>query len=284
MEVHQNEPVDNDIEVYQVYKIDPKHIIGLHSKRKKISFGSFMPSILDSFYEYEINPSETIYEYFGIYFLLLKLPPGVNHHKRKINDDGYDWTFINIIYTTKDIGNDKISENIRGSKTLDIKEGDNLYVTKTKRRDKIVFDPKGLFVYGNDSVYKKSLYCYLLALAYDQKSRDLLLAAITAFDSGDNKRMIDARNDIYAFDLKYFFENPVNVSVYETYELWKFAERTLSVKSKHDEIRQQVAELATIIEDRSWRKKEWLLAVLGAIIAVASLVSVINDGKELLGL
>ena len=218
----------------------------------------FLPPVEGSFLVYEAPAGGAIYSIFGQDFLLtsaskyeiLKQYPGCTPLNRKI-----------VACNQSGIANEEISHSLRRSASLQIDES-NCFITS--RGVKIVFSPHGLHI-SRDWMWKadeqknqdiwaqdaeKAIECYLLALAYQKKADALLQRAITAFDNGQAQEMIDARDALCAFDLKYFFANPVRMEVFETHALWDMAAQHCGVQSAHDEIKSQIMELATIIENR----------------------------------
>lgn len=110
-----------------------------------------------------------------------------------------------------------------------------------------------------DQVFYRILMMYLLALAYNQKMDKLsnLMAAIYVRKQ-DNNLLEKFMESIHAFDLQFFFENPVKMDRYQTYNLWQIIAKNYNVKAKHDEIKSQVLALADIIS-RNKEKEQVLL-------------------------
>ena len=85
--------------------------------------------------------------------------------------------------------------------------------------------------------------------------------------------------EIHAFDLQFFFENPIKMDRYQTYNLWNIIATNYNVKAKHDEIKSQVLSLAKIIS-RNREKKQLLLekkfqtrvTKLGIVIAIIPII------------
>lgn len=114
-----------------------------------------------------------------------------------------------------------------------------------------------------DQVFYRILMMYLLALAYNQKMDKFSnMMALIFMNNKQNKKYTESLEtfitDIHAFDLQYFFENPVKMDRYQTYNLWNIIARNYNVKAKHDEIKSQVLALADIIS-RNKEKKQALL-------------------------
>lgn len=289
-------------EMYQIYRLKSESISaeffpGL--KKKKRNIKPFYDHIEKSIDVYDSQLGD-IYAIFGIYFLLTR------KNQEIIQQEDVFIDLRKRIIVTEDVMEDvNISKELRNSGTL-VVDDDNRFSTGSGNR--IVFDSRGLHIsrdpesrwFENNfkSDVEKSVCCYLLSLAYHQKSQELLLQATSAFDSGKSEEMIAVRDAIFAFDLKYFFENPVRLEVFETRALWEMTARNGAIKQTHDEIKIQVAELANIIEarrrdeedqrryeeeQRRQRRERWL-TILGVILAAAGLVSVANDAKDLFGL
>lgn len=135
-----------------------------------------------------------------------------------------------------------------------------------------------------DQVFYRILRMYLLALAYNQKMDYLSNKMASTFMYNEkNKKYTESLEkfitDIHAFDLQYFFENPVKMDRYQTYNLWNIIAKNYNVKAKHDEIKSQVLALADIIS-RNKEKEQVLLEKkfqkrvtrLGLIIAIIPII------------
>ena len=123
-----------------------------------------------------------------------------------------------------------------------------------------------------DQVFYRILVMYLLALAYNHQMDKLsnLMAKIYS-KKANNKLLENFVESIHAFDLQYFFENPVKMDRYQTYNLWKIIAENYNIKTKHDEIKSQVLSLAEIIsrnKEIRFHKKITRLGILLAAIPI----------------
>lgn len=207
-------------------------------------------------------------------------------------DGGIEHTVIDIKYSKKDFAlkalfYDKIvkpelvSEEFRDSKTFKPDET-NSYETSYFH---FMISEKGFAVYKKQSYYDKIkpktnetdndtnlieqkdtadqvfyriLMMYLLAIAYNRKMDKLSNDMANIYTAKENSWYIENFIEkIHAFDLQYFFENPVKMDRYQTYNFWKIISTNYNVKAKHDEIKSQVIALADILSRN--REKEALL-------------------------
>ncbi|WP_069637391.1 hypothetical protein [Campylobacter pinnipediorum] len=96
--------------------------------------------------------------------------------------------------------------------------------------------------------------------------------------------MIDKRYKIFAFELESYFRNPVLQDRYQTYEIWNKLYERYNIAYLHNETKQQISDLASIIEDKRKDNVNFWLTLIGVLISIASLVSIIKDAKDLFGL
>ena len=106
---------------------------------------------------------------------------------------------------------------------------------------------------------------FLLALAYNARMDAFLKDSIDIYNTykSENtnlsdtiyKRIIDFREYVYFFNLKYFFEFPVKQDRHELFEIWELISNTYLVKQKHDEINAQVSDLTKVITLNQNEKK-----------------------------
>lgn len=274
---------------HHIYLLATRSAAGLTPRQR--SARPFLPPVESSFSVYETPAGDAIYSIFEQDFLLttaskddaLKKYPGCIPLNRKI-----------IASNQSGISDEEISQSLRRSASLRIDER-NCFITN--RGVKIVFSPHGLHIsrerlwnseeknleiWSQDA--EKAIECYLLALAYQKKSDGLLQRAIAAFDQGQAQAMIDARDALCAFDLKYFFANPVRMEVFETHALWNMAAQHCGVQSAHDEIKSQIVELATIIENRRRDNEEARqsriernMTMIGLVLSALSLLELVKS-------
>lgn len=106
---------------------------------------------------------------------------------------------------------------------------------------------------------------FLLALAYNARMDAFLKDSIDIYNTykSENtnlsdtiyKRIIDFREYVYFFNLKYFFEFPVKQDRHELFKIWELISNTYLVKQKHDEINAQVSDLTKVITLNQNEKK-----------------------------
>ena len=274
---------------HHIYLLAGRSAAGLPQRQRGAR--PFLPPVESSFAVHETPEGDAIYSIFEQDFLLsaagkdeiLKKYPGCTPLNRQI-----------IACNQTGISDEEISRSLRRSASLRIDEH-NCFITG--RGVKIVFSPHGvhisrerlwntdeknLEIWAQDA--EKAIECYLLALAYQKKSDGLLQRAIAAFDKGQAQEMIDARDALCAFDLKYFFANPVRMEVFETHALWRMAAWHCGVQAAHDEIKGQIVELATIIENRRrdaeetrQRRLERNLTLIGLFLSAVSLLELVKS-------
>ncbi len=210
-------------------------------------------------------------------------------------DDKY--IFLHYILESKsDIENynleEEISKHLRKSKSFEIND-DNSY-----RNDYFLFavSEKGIALcsYDKDARFGKTrhsrfLTLYLLAIAYNLKIEQFLEDGAEIYKNyiskKDDKNMdgikdiIDFRESIYAFDLQYFFENPVKIDRYEAYMLWEIIAKCYRIKHRHDEIKNQVLSLTEIIvknKDQELKKYEnerkQQISIIGLLVSIVPII------------
>ncbi len=155
---------------------------------------------------------------------------------------------------------EEISQKLRKSKSFVINNS-NSYVNE---HFLFTVSEKGIALcsYDKDVKYglnrhSRFLTLYLLAIAYNIKIEQFLEEGAQIYkiyrqkkddkDANGIKDIIDFRESIYAFDLQYFFENPVKIDRYEAYIVWEVIAECYKVKHRHDEIKAQVLSLTEII-------------------------------------
>ena len=113
--------------------------------------------------------------------------------------------------------------------------------------------------------FDRFLLLFLLALAYNARMDAFLKDSIDIYNTykSENtnlsdtiyKRIIDFREYVYFFNLKYFFEFPVKQDRRELFKIWELISNTYLVKQKHDEINAQVSDLTKVITLNQNEKK-----------------------------
>lgn len=215
--------------------------------------------------------------------------------------------------TEKQINEEKLSEEIRNSGTFII-NGQNSYETKhtffvVGDRTFILCSKKRLEEinessqkYNKQTIDKSDrfLLLFLLALAYNARMDAFLKDSLDIYNTykSENtnlsdtiyKRIIDFREYVYFFNLKYFFEFPVKQDRHELFKIWELMSNTYLVKQKHDEINVQVSDLTKVItfnqnekrleEEKNFQKQmqerdkkiNTNITIIGFVLAIAPIV------------
>lgn len=188
------------------------------------------------------------------------------------------------------LSDDDISRTLRNSTTLEINEN-NCFENKNM---KIVFAEKG-FVFCKKAqekemkdTFERVLFLFLLTQAYNKYSEVLINKVSKSFLDNNYDEMIQIRDDIFSFDVRCFFHNPVKIDRHETFNIWNLIASNYHVKLKYKEMKSQISDLANIIEVKQQKIKETknqkferMIAVLGIILAATSLVGFYQDIKDL---
>lgn len=151
-------------------------------------------------------------------------------------------------YMHKDISDEDISINLRGSKTLKIKDSNCYDNTDIKT----VFSENGFaFIekFGDQSIKFERIYIsFLLAHAYNLYSEKLMLEVSKSYTNNNLRKMLELRKEIYIFDLNCFFSNPVNYKYQQQHTIWSYLSRIYSVEQNHKEMKSQIKDLVNLIE------------------------------------
>lgn len=211
----------------------------------------------------ELDENQKIYSVFGFHFLL------------KNKDEGIKYDRYYAYFSTEELSDEDISKTLRGSRTLKLTEKN----TYTNANDiKVIICERG-FMWCNISQYDstprfyKTIILFLVALAYNRKSTQILNNVATSYKNKSHKEMIKARNEIYDFDLNCFFENPVKQDRHQQYNIWIIIEKNYHVINTHNEIESQVINLANVIETRNRHNMSIWLTALGLMITLLSLIT-----------
>lgn len=180
--------------------------------------------------------------------------------------------------TEKQINKEKLSEEIRTSRTFII-NGQNSYETKhtffvvgdrtfilcSKKRLEEINESSQKYNKQTIDKFDRFLLLFLLALAYNARMDAFLKDSLDIYNTykSENtnlsdtiyKRIIDFREYVYFFNLKYFFEFPVKQDRHELFKIWELISNTYLVKQKHDEINAQVSALTKVITLNQNEKK-----------------------------
>lgn len=148
--------------------------------------------------------------------------------------------------------------------------------------------------------FDRFLLLFLLALAYNARMDAFLKDSLDIYNTykSENtnlsdtiyKRIIDFREYVYFFNLKYFFEFPVKQDRHELFKIWELISNTYLVKQKHNEINVQVSDLTKVItfnqnekrleEEKNFQKQmqerdkkiNTNITIIGFVLAIAPIV------------
>jgi hypothetical protein len=241
-----------------------------------------------SFYTHKEYFDIRVYSVFGFYFLL-SCDMAMSTYEEFIKLDDAD--VYSAYYSTTEQNDQYISQILRNSNTLEISEKNSYDNPDIK----VVFGENGFVLCSKLNIdaeekFERVILLFLVAMAYNLKVQTLLQDVSLSYKNGSYKEMIKKRDEIYAFDLNCFFANPVKPNRHQVYEIWNVIAKVYDTKNKHDEIKSQVIDLANVIEiqykekqEKIEKTKEKRLSIFLAIIAAASLISVINDFMDLIG-
>ena len=192
-------------------------------------------------------------------------------------------------YLNENKSEEEISQILRNSSTLKIDES-NCY---ERKHMKVVFAEKGFTLckmkekYDLQANFDRVLLQFLLSLAYNTYTEQLINEVTEAYNKSNYDDMIRLRDEIYAFGLKSFFHNPVKQNRHESFELWNIISRTYYVAIKHNEMKSQIADLTGVIETKykdeqeaKSKRLEKILGIIGFLLALTSLIGVYKDLKE----
>ena len=238
-------------------------------------------SVSDKISIYKFDEYQKIYSIFGFDFLVEKEIGKTNFKSNlfKKNDD----TIYHCYYSKQELSDVEISKILRDSTTLQISEN-NSYDSDIK----FVVCEKGFlwqdkYNFDNTDKFEKALLLFLIALAYNEKSAQILKNVSNSYKKSSYNEMIKTRNEIYNFDLNCFFTNPVKQNRHQLYDIWSIIEKNYHVVAIHNEIKMQVVELTNIIETIKKDKFARNIAIIGVCLGVLSLISAMKDFKELFG-
>lgn len=162
---------------------------------------------------YEIDKYQKVYSIFGFHFLIIKEIENYESSKifNKIEGLGPYYAY----YSTENLSDEEISQKLRGSKTLKISEQNTYH---NDNDIKVVVCEKG-FIWCNQHTafeekklerFEMTLKLFLIAIAYNQKSTEILDSVYSSYQSKSYKTMIEIRDEIYGFDLNYFLKTLLN--------------------------------------------------------------------------
>lgn len=186
-------------------------------------------------------------------------------------------TKISCFYQASgDQDNETISQTLRGSKTLKLNDANTFASDDVKA----VFAEKGAWVYSKmgDKHFDRFVSLYLLAQAYNLHSERQLENVAKAYDSKQLAKMRDLKESTLAFDVRYYFSNPVVIDRHQARQIWCLLAGLFEVAQLHDEIKSQIQDLSDAIASQlqtqqEQRYKRWETAfwVFGALIGLFAL-------------
>ncbi|UTJ05709.1 hypothetical protein [Arcobacter roscoffensis] len=184
---------------------------------------------------------------------------------RKLKKEN-DYYSLYISKNELNLNDEQISYLLRGSKSLKFLEFNtykNVDIEVTFSENTFVC--KNNFDNSKSSTKKAQLdkflrinILYLLAHVYNMYTERLMYEVSKSLDNEQNKKMLELRRDIYIFDLKYFFYNPIDYRWHQLYNIWPYLKEIYSVEHNHREMKSQVEDLVNLIEfnNRDIEKKE----------------------------
>lgn len=201
----------------------------------------------------------------------------------------YNVYYYQNIISNKNINEEElkiISKDLRNSYTLR-SNGDNTYSTDDFF---FIICERGFSVCDikqNSRRFHRFMILYLLTVAYNIKMEKILEEGFELYNTGGKIDIREASKfieNIYAFNLKYFFEFPVKIDRQETLNIWKLMLNNYFVKQKHDEINNQVLDLTKIIIENKNNNFQRNITLAGMVLAFApiaiELVNVIFKENE----
>lgn len=204
------------------------------------------------------------------------------NYQSKRNYILYNIYYYQNIISNKDINEEKlkiISKDLKNSNTLRSNE-DNTYSTDDFffiicERGFAICDIK-----QNSRRFHRFMILYLLTVAYNIKMEKILEEGFKLYNTGGKIDITEASKfieNIYAFNLKYFFEFPVKIDRQETLNIWKLMSNSYFVKQKHDEINNQVLDLTKIIVENKNNNFQKNITLAGIVLAVAPImIDIVN--------
>ncbi|MDY0135562.1 MAG: hypothetical protein RBS36_00195 [Thiomicrospira sp.] len=169
-----------------------------------------------------------------------------------------------------------ISQTLRGSKSLKLHDG-NCFASEDV---KAVFAEKGAWVYSKkgNKHFDRFVLLYLLAQSYNLHSERQLEKVANAYDSKQLSKMRDLKESALAFDVKYYFSNPVLSDRHQGRQIWCLLAGLFEVAQLHDEVKSQIQDLSDAITSQlqtlqEQRYKRWESAfwVFGALVGLIAL-------------
>ena len=209
----------------------------------------------------------------------------------EVNDkksNKYDFFACYIPSQKKDITNEDISNELRGTKTLNINDINCYDNTDIK----VVFSENGFafiskFEEQKDK-FERIYVLYLLAHTYNFHTETLMKEISISHKNNHLEKMTELKKDIYIFDLNYFFSNPVDYKKQQLHTIWTYLSSIYKVERNREEMKNQVKDLVTLVEielkeiaEKNDKNKTFWLAIFGLLITMFSLVSAYKDIREM---
>lgn len=249
--------------------------------------------LYDSLYKdikYSKSENSIQYLFFDTVFIKINLGKAKKELDTSKNDQDNMFDSYYGYYHDNLLSDQEISKQLRDSSTLQINEK-NSYEDKNM---KIVFAEKGfVFCSKRDDrdlteTFERIMFLFVLAGAYNAYSDISISHVSESFRNKDFDKMIKTRDDIYSFDVRCFFHNPIKMNRHQTFDLWNMISSNYYIKPKYDEMKSQISDLANIIEikqqkiqEEKNKKFERLISIIGIILAATSLLGFYLDLKDL---
>lgn len=254
---------------------------------ENISHKFLYQCLLDDIKCYVIDNETKIYSFFGVCFFIKEFSDKANAEKFQKDfsiRDSYEYDIVenNRHYSSYRLGKEKteqeISQILRATNTVKL----STYNCYDYSNIQVVFDSKSFCVYpkyksDNDS-FGRVQFMFLLCLAYNLKAEKLLNKVSIAYKNKNFNKMIELREDIYAFGLNNFFSNPVKQRNHQQYEIWKLLSNFYNVNDRYKEVKNQVRDLTKVIEtklsqerEKRHKKLNWIMGGMGLFISVMQL-------------
>lgn len=286
----------------KVYKIVPIKSCNLKEfKSENLNHKVLYKNLLDDIKLFENIDDKNIkiYSLFGVDFLVVS-----SNTKEEVDSielksyDIYEEGFSYYCYFKAMVDdNNGISKILRSSETLNI-DGSNSYISHDL---KFVISEKGFYLSScflenkeDKNAFGRFLLLYLLALSYNRKAEEFLQKVSSAYKNDNFDEMVKIRDEIYYFDLNYYFYNPVYQYRHQAYSIWNLISKNYEVKIKHDEIKSQIIEFTNVIEiknreieqqkekiakeneDKKSDKRNLILTSIGLLIAFFTFLTAFN--------
>lgn len=202
-----------------------------------------------------------------------------------------DYRYVYVLFSNKqkiltnnlDNAEQIISYALRGSNTLR-KTNDNFF---NNLSIEMLVSPTGIYSDCNLALQKiRIVMVYVLAIYYILTTRDYIKQIASYKDEQD---IINIREKILDYDIRYFFKNPIRQSKHELYMVYELISKVYKINELYLEIKEQVKDSAKILEIKLERKKQnrfkvfkYILAFITTTITLANIFPAIDAGKNIL--